>query len=229
MDPDGRDYWSTNDKDEIERILAQIRTDGIESLDKSSFGSSWTRVRDKDMVNGIGVFDDIFLSYTIDGTSYEDFNGFGKNVGYDYLASLGGIGLEAQGGTFTMFLQQSLDKNKFLRQNFFSLAYSDRAMSTSISASKLRLNLNSLGKGIGAMGFAYTFFDSALGYRTGRFSAEDVFFNIGLGSVSLKWPIFGITYGVVEFLHPGGWRGWRESMNNLTNYADERFLYGPKL
>ncbi|MDU1893113.1 MAG: hypothetical protein E6767_20745, partial [Dysgonomonas sp.] len=81
-DPTGMDWWSTNNQDEIERILATLKAG--EKVDTESFGNDWTRVTDQELSEnldaldgGQGVFDDVSLDFTIDGTSWKDFQGYG--------------------------------------------------------------------------------------------------------------------------------------------------------
>ena len=78
VDPDGRDWWSTNDPGEIERILLQLKNK--EKVNTESFGDQWTRVTDKELANGMGVFDDTSLGFTVNGESWEN-AGYGAKDG----------------------------------------------------------------------------------------------------------------------------------------------------
>lgn len=53
--------------------------------------------------------------------------------------------------------------------------------------------------------------------------------NTGMAIVGIWSAPASITYFAIDNFHPGGWRGWAESMDNLSKYADERVMYGPKM
>jgi RHS repeat-associated protein len=91
-DPTGMDWWSTNNPDEIERVLAALKAG--EKVNTKSFGEDWTRVTDKEVLDAKakGVFDDVSLDLTIDGQSWKDFNGYGVKNNLDL-----GIGLMSLG------------------------------------------------------------------------------------------------------------------------------------
>lgn len=91
-DPTGMDWWSTNNPDEIERVLAALKAG--EKVNTKSFGEDWARVTDKEVLDAKakGVFDDVSLDLTIDGQSWKDFNGYGVKNNLDL-----GIGLMSLG------------------------------------------------------------------------------------------------------------------------------------
>ncbi len=86
IDPTGMDWWTTNNMDEVERILMTLKTGG--EINTSSFGEEWTHVTDQELADGVGIFDDASLGFTVNGESWE-------NAGYGMKDGIGtfGVGL----------------------------------------------------------------------------------------------------------------------------------------
>ena len=82
IDPTGMDQWRTSNQDEIERVLLAMRTG--EQVDTESFGDEWTRTTDEELAEEMAMYDDETNEYFIDGTPYQDFEGYGMNQeGFD--------------------------------------------------------------------------------------------------------------------------------------------------
>nr|WP_277922643.1 RHS repeat-associated core domain-containing protein [Dysgonomonas sp. BGC7] len=182
IDPLGMDVWTTNDPAEIERVLSSLKSG--ETVDSNKFGDQWTRVENVSE-NDYAIFDDHTSDFTIGGVPYKDFTGYGKKgVGFDLLIDLMGLGLTKKGGTLTLFMQQSMDKNKFIRASYYSIVYSGQAMSNKISLSKTRLNLGSLGKGLGylgGVGLGVTTVNDIYGVYTNTITLERAVSNFSMG------------------------------------------------
>ncbi|MDL2262454.1 RHS repeat-associated core domain-containing protein [Bacteroidales bacterium OttesenSCG-928-I21] len=93
VDPDGMDYWSTNNQQEIERFLGALQLGGTQNIFEKFNFSSWTHVEDNEFVGNLTFNDEtntFYSSYgsiengkiTVTGIS------IGANAIYDGTASV---------------------------------------------------------------------------------------------------------------------------------------------
>jgi RHS repeat-associated protein len=107
IDPTGMDWWSTNDQDEIERVLEILKSG--KKIDSDMLGDNWTRVTDQELAKGMGVFDDASYSFTIDGVSFTEYKGFGLKDGFSLTSDMFSLGSSVIWGHYSsnMKLTQS--------------------------------------------------------------------------------------------------------------------------
>ncbi|WP_029905331.1 RHS repeat-associated core domain-containing protein [Prevotella sp. 10(H)] len=120
IDPTGMDWWSTNNPEEIEKVLLALKSG--ESIDSQEFGDKWTRIESVSE-NDYAIFDDESSDFSIDGKSWKDFQGFGAKEGIGLGTGLMSLGTAAIWGNYMSDMELANSGKFRLGSKAYNLAY----------------------------------------------------------------------------------------------------------